>query len=186
MSGYTKAMIPERADTQQHIANVTEALLKEMPIEAISVKTIIEASKTSRTTFYRYFMDKFDVITWIYTSEVDQIVAENNSFSTVTLRIFHFMYARREFFISALSYEQQNSLVEYMAERSMEDCIRTVKDALQTEELPRYMEASIDFFVAGCIRTWQGWASRGMRDTPEFILSVIIDNMPQILRPYFK
>ncbi len=64
----------------------------------------------------------------------------------------------RELFISSLSYEQQNSLVEYMAERSLEDCVRTVKDALQTEELPRYMEASIDFFVVGCIRTWQGWA----------------------------
>ncbi len=186
MSGYTKAMIPERVDTQRHIANVTEALLKEMPIEAISVKTIIEASKTSRTTFYRYFKDKYDVITWIYTSEVDRIVVENHSFSTVTLRIFHFMYARREFFISAFSYEQQNSLVEYMAERSLEDCVRIVKDALQTEELPRYMEASIDFFVAGCIRTWQGWSARGMRDTPEFILSVIMDNMPEILRPYFR
>ena len=178
--------IPERIDTQQHIANVTAALLQQMSIEDISVKTIIEASHTSRTTFYRYFKDKYEVITWIYISEVDRMVEETSSFSELTLRIFRFMYSRRDFFIRAFSYEQQNSLVDYMAERSLEDCVRTVKDAMHTEKLPHKTECSIEFFVAGCIRTWHSWVSRGMKDSPEFVLDVIMENMPASMQPYFK
>ena len=178
--------IPERVDTQRHIANVTAALLKQMSIEDICVKTIIEASHTSRTTFYRYFKDKYEVITWIYISEVDQIVAETNCFSELTLRIFRFMFTNRDFFIRAFTYEQQNSLVDYMAERSLEDLLRNVKDELHTEQLPRKLEGAIEFFVAGCIRTWHSWVSKGMKDSPEFVLDVIMENMPASLRAYFK
>lgn len=185
MPNYSSA-IPDRIDTKRHIANVTIALLKEMSLDDISVRTIIDASHTSRTTFYRYFQDKYDVITWIYISQVDEFVAESSCFSELSLKIFQFMYQWRDFFISAFNYAQQNSLVDYMAERSLEDCLATVKDALATETLPRNMEASIDFFVAGCVRTWHGWVQRKMLDTPEFVLSVIMDNMPQSLRPYFK
>lgn len=178
--------IPERVDTQRHIANVTVALLRQMSIEDISVKKIIEASHTSRTTFYRYFQDKYEVITWIYISEVDRIVAETDCFSQLTLRIFQFMYDNREFFIRSFNYEQQNSLVAYMAERSLEDCIRVVKDALHTETLPRKTEGAVEFFVAGCIRTWQSWVHRGIKDPPELVLDIIMENMPASLTPYFK
>ncbi len=88
--------------------------------------------------------------------------------------------------IRAFSYEQQNSLAEYMAERSLEDCLRILKQALQTEVIPQDMAAATDFFVEGCLRTWHGWISRGMSDKPEFILNVIMRNMPDCLRPYIK
>ena len=92
-------VIPERVDTRQHIANVTEALLRKMPIEKINVKLIVEASKTSRTTFYRYFKDKYDVVIWIYISEVDRLIAQNENRHKLWLDILEFMYSRRKFFI---------------------------------------------------------------------------------------
>lgn len=186
MRDQPSASIPKRVNTQRHIANVTEALLKKHSIDEISVKTIIEASEISRATFYHYFRDKYDVITWIYISEVDRLVAEHNQTSEVTLEIFRFMYSHKDFFISAFSYEQQNSLVDYMVERSLEDCIRILKQSLQTEVLTQDIEAATDFFIGGCLRTWHGWISRGMKDTPEFVLNVIMRNMPECLRPYIK
>ncbi len=186
MFSFPASSIPERIDTKRHIANVTMALLKEMSLDEISVKTIIDASHTSRTTFYRYFHDKYDVITWIYISQVDRFVEESNCFSELTLRIFRFMYENRDFFISAFSYEQQNSLVDYMAERSLEDCLVTVRETLNTNEIPHDVESSVAFFVAGCINTWHRWVSHGMKDTPEYVLSVIMNNMPERLHRFFK
>ncbi len=186
MADHFNDAIPERIFTQQHIANVTEILLKKMPIEKINVKMIVEASKTSRTTFYRYFKDKYDVINWIYTSEVDRLIMQNDSPYQLWLKIFEFMYSRRKFFINALSYEQQNSLMNYMAERTFVDCVQVVKDSMQHDKLSREMEATINFFVGGCTRTWQSWVSGGMQDKPDFILSVITNNIPDSLREYFN
>ncbi len=178
--------VPDRVDTQRHIANVTEALLKEIPLEELSVKQIIEAAQVSRATFYHYFKDKHDVVTWIYISEVDRLVEKHKSTNDLSLEIFRFMYSHRDFFIRAFSYAEQNSLVDYMVERSLEDCIKILRNALKTEVLPRDMQAATDFFVGGCLRTWHGWIARGMQDQPEFILSVIMNNMPDCLRPYIK
>lgn len=177
--------IPERVDTQRHIANVTEILLKKMPIEKINVKTIVEASQTSRTTFYRYFKDKYDVIIWIYISEVERLIRQEHNPYDLWLKIFEFMYSRRKFFISALSYEQQNSLINYMEDRSYADCVQIVKEALGLEKLSRETEFSINFFVGGCVRTWQTWVAEGMRDKPEFIASVITNNIPESLKEFF-
>ena len=185
MANPSNEVTPEREDNLKHIANVTEALLRKMPIEKINVKLIVEASKTSRTTFYRYFKDKYDVVIWIYISEVDRLIAQNENRHKLWLDILEFMYSRRKFFISALSYEQQNSLIKYMAERTYVDCAQAVKDSMQIQQLPRQMEAAIDFFVGGCTRTWRNWVSCGMKDPPAFILSVVMDNMPICLQTHF-
>lgn len=186
MSENSHTSIPVRVHTRQHIANVTMALLERKTLDEISVKKIIEASHCSRATFYRYFKDKHDVVTWIYTSEVDRIVSKHHYTSEITLQIFRFMYERRKFFTRAFSYEQQNSLVDYMVSRSLEDCVGLLKKALNTNELSRDMMASVDFFVGGCLRIWHRWIADGMKDTPEFILRVIMDSMPESLRPYIK
>ena len=156
-----------------------------MPLDAINVSTIINASKTSRTTFYRYFKDKQDVVLWIYITEADRIAQESTSFSELALNVYKRFYENRFFIRSALSYEQQNSLVDYINQRSLRDCFDTTKKALGVSKLPREIEASVEFFCAGCLKTWHNWVFSEMGDTPEVILEIIMRNMPEPIRPFF-
>ena len=80
---------------KDHIASVAQALLTKYSLAAISVKMIITAAGISRTTFYRYFKDKHDVILWIYMKEAQQLIKECDTFSMLALKCCQFMNERR-------------------------------------------------------------------------------------------
>lgn len=51
--------------TKQHITDSFNALFRKYPLEKITVNMIIENAGVSKSTFYRYFLDKFDVMNYI-------------------------------------------------------------------------------------------------------------------------
>lgn len=48
--------------TRQRIFDAFNELLNHMPFEKITVEMIINQSGVSKSTFYRYFHDKYDVL----------------------------------------------------------------------------------------------------------------------------
>ena len=52
--------------TKWHIANTLLALTEEMPLDKISVSAIVKKAGIGRQTFYNHFIDKNDLIYWIF------------------------------------------------------------------------------------------------------------------------
>jgi len=50
--------------TKDHILNSFNRLLREHHFEEITVKMIMEESGVSRSTFYRHYFDKYDVMNY--------------------------------------------------------------------------------------------------------------------------
>ena len=48
--------------TKDHILSTFNRLLREYQFEDISIKMIIDSSGVSKSTFYRHYLDKYDVI----------------------------------------------------------------------------------------------------------------------------
>lgn len=63
--------------TKQHITDSFNALFRKYPLEKITVNMIIENAGVSKSTFYRYFLDKFDVMNYNYKRVLDEIFAHN-------------------------------------------------------------------------------------------------------------
>lgn len=59
--------------TKQHITDSFNALFRKYPLEKITVNMIIENAGVSKSTFYRYFLDKFDVMNYNYKRVLDEI-----------------------------------------------------------------------------------------------------------------
>lgn len=176
--------VPERINMKQHIANTTEYLLDAMPLESITVKMILEAAKTSKTTFYRYYKDINDVVLWIYISHVDKAAETTKNFEELALAAFRVMYEKSKYMQRALSYSQQNSLSEYIFRRSLSDVTEIVKKSLNVETVPPDLLNSILFFCAGCREVWSNWAMLGMKQSPETLVHCIMCNVPLPLQPF--
>ena len=56
--------------TERVIAAAMKQLMQQKHLEDISVGEIIAESKISRNTFYYHFRDKYDLVNWIFRSEV--------------------------------------------------------------------------------------------------------------------
>ncbi|MGY3750948.1 dihydroxyacetone kinase transcriptional activator DhaS [Vagococcus acidifermentans] len=62
--------------TKKVIAYSFKNLLKQTDFQKISVKEIMTAADYRRQTFYDYFTDKYDLLTWIYHQELTETVTD--------------------------------------------------------------------------------------------------------------
>ena len=52
--------------TKRALAESFKSLMRKMPFNKISVESICEGAGTSRRNFYRHFLDKYELLTWVY------------------------------------------------------------------------------------------------------------------------
>ena len=48
------------------LAEAMKVCMKRMPVEKITVKEIVDECGTTRQTFYRHFLDEYDLINWYF------------------------------------------------------------------------------------------------------------------------
>ena len=56
------------------IAQGMKDLLKTQPLESISIGDLARQCQVSRSTIYYHFKDKYDIISWIFHSEIQAVV----------------------------------------------------------------------------------------------------------------
>lgn len=104
--------------TKQALAESLKELMKEKNFSKISIGEICENCHLNRKTFYYHFMDKFELVNWIFLSEfISQIknneIEDFKAFIKVSCTYF---YENRNFYKSALEISGQNSFPDFFAE----------------------------------------------------------------------
>lgn len=103
--------------TKDALANALKALLCQMPLSKISVKNITNYCNISRNTFYYHFKDKYELINWIFYSDMLENVNSFNDPGKLTesfVKVCKCLYANRKFYLACFQYVGQNSLYDYL------------------------------------------------------------------------
>lgn len=170
--------VMRRISTKNHIAYVMRALMESRPFNKITLKELLDTSGVSRTTFYRYYKDKYDVVTEIYKEEVKKLSREHDISESWNSEVMGLMYNNREFLQRAFKEKEINSLWEYVVALTREDCIIAVRKKLGIEQLPDEYMFSIDFYCAGCLNVLENWINNGWCESPETIARILEENKP--------
>lgn len=106
--------------TKKVIADTMKQLMSQHPLEKISVGTIANACGINRNSFYYHFKDKYDLVNWIFYTEVTnnfhgESVLNKTSWDLVE-SICNYFYANKTFYRNALLVTGQNSFTEYFVE----------------------------------------------------------------------
>ncbi len=64
----------KRLTAKEILAGSFRELAQSIPVDRITVKDIIENCGYSQATFYRQFRDKYDLIVWSYTQDLDTVI----------------------------------------------------------------------------------------------------------------
>ena len=105
--------------TKTKLAHALKILMLDMPFDKISVTKICDQAQVHRKTFYYHFKDKYDLVNWIYDSEVAQfaLLDEGSEDPEAGLHYFqaicHYLYDNRTFYHKALQIEGQNSFLDH-------------------------------------------------------------------------
>ena len=96
-------------------------LAKTKSLEDITVQDILDYSGISRSTFYRHFVDKYDVMSWAYTSwSNDMLLAQFDSAQSlcqlqkeISLQAAYNYYNNRAYFSNVAKQFAQNFLSQW-------------------------------------------------------------------------
>lgn len=170
--------------TKRAVFRALVELMAERDFDNITVGDILERSGVSRTTFYRCFEDKYDVVNWSF-KRFKNIRIQNKdqfySFESSLLVMNGYLREHKDYFARALRYRGQNSLRDYMYETNveyMEQCWRERYGAVDGFG----QEATIRFAAAGMSKIIEEWILGGCAEPDEEVGAAIVALVPDMLR----
>lgn len=104
--------------TKTALSNSLKEVMKEKPLDKVSINDITDKCDLNRKTFYYHFKDKYDLVNWIFYTEFLSSLNLNSYDNTWDLieAICDYFYANRTFYKNALKVDGQNSFSEYFME----------------------------------------------------------------------
>ena len=156
--------------TKLTIAYGLKELLNLTPFEDISIGDIAKYCHMSRNTFYYHFKDKYDIITWIFYTEIKPIIEAiggKADWSNSFLSLCFYMQENKQFYINALQIRGTNSFAECLM-----DYYEDISEGLllNTKYTQFFSIKEVQSCARFCAHAMAGavldWAKEGMREDP--------------------
>ena len=102
--------------TKKRIAKAFKNELKNKPFDKISVVDIMEEAQIRRQTFYNHFLDKYELMDWIFEMELQEQVTDNlNYISGLKLleELLYYLTCNRSFYAQLFQIKGQNDFSSF-------------------------------------------------------------------------
>ncbi len=174
--------------SKEKLALAMKECMKTTPVEAITVRQLCDISGLSRQTFYRQFLDKYDLINWYFDRLLHESFKEMGSTETIyegLVKKFDFIRSEQVFFTAAFRSDTQNNLKQHDFEAIFafyHNLILDKSDKLPDSEitslLEMYCQASIYMTVK--------WTQQDMKASSQELALLMISALPPRLEKIFR
>lgn len=178
------------------LADTLEDLIQTKSIDDITVNDIIAQADISRTTFYRYFHDKFDLMTWSFSHCIDELTESYHGTETYRLlliRLFTLFKEKGPYFLKIVDYEARVSFVNfywYFLERMVPFLTKHLQEDMEQKDLSAEDTYMIHYHCNGILRVAFLWLKAGTPESPEELadiaLKTISGSHPAYALPFFQ
>lgn len=150
-------------DTRQRITGEYLRLALEKRTAALTVRELCSQMGISRTTFYKYFRDCYDIVEQVFKDEIlnpiDVMLQNGLDNRTVVENWYLSFYKRREFYTYAIRDDSQNSLFATIIHSLQDYNRRLFSSSLSGEDL-EYLSY---LYAASQAMLTRKWLLDGMR-----------------------
>lgn len=182
-----KSEFPKGEQTKYRLAQAMLKCMEHTPVDDITVRQITEECGLTRQTFYRNFLDKYDLINWYF----DKLLAESfvcmGSGETVyqgLIRKFDFIQKEQIFFSAAFRSDDRNSLKQHDFEEIFLFYTKLIEE--KTGYAPdAEFRFSIELYCHGSIDMTVKWVLGGMKTPIETMAERLVNAMPVKMRELF-
>lgn len=177
-----------KTDAKTILADSIKELLKERSFLNIGVQDIVKNCDVSRTAFYNLFKDKYDLVSWIYRRDVEDIYWKLKKFDwrKYHTKILQYMQGEREFYVNVAAYEGQNSILDYITSYAIICMEMQVKEEMGMNILPEDVELSIYMWNLASTRLTFTWLKEKDERKPEEITDLICNCVPEPIKIYYQ
>ncbi len=174
--------------TREVIATSFYQLIEKYNFSDITVKMICDKAGVSRSTFYRFFNDKHDVLISYFSMTYDKIGNKYPDAKDYKLLIYEYsqlIYDDSKFFDSVLKISGQNSLRDHIYQTGFDYYVQHIENKTG-KKITEELLFKIILFTAGMSSLYIEWIERGFSVAPEQLTEIIIDSMPIEMLQYFQ
>lgn len=163
-------------------------LIQENSFDRITVDMIIKKSDVSKTTFYRYFCDKYELMDLYYRDNIEKIFkdVDNISWLNTSYLIMQFIYNNKTYFQNIFKVEGQNSFCDFLLDYTIKFCVNIYLKNKGIKKLSFEEESSIELYCCGSLYITKKWAINGMLQSPEEISELFYNCTPIKIKKYLE
>lgn len=164
-------------------------MIREMTIEEIRTEELLKRAGISKSTFYRLFRDKYEVMNAIYLDVSEKKVQELPSLShwrEWTRTDLAHVKKHQRFFRNIASYTGQNSLREAVKSYYQGNMLREVEKRLPGGQISAKLRFLVEAFAEANAFTLIWWIQNDCRMPEEELLEYIDALIPEALRGFFE
>lgn len=170
------------------LAEAMKTCMRTMPVEKITVKEIVQECGTTRQTFYRYFLDKYDLINWYFDKillESFEHMGEGTTVYEGLCKKFQFIEEEKLFFKAAFRNDQQNCLREHDFRLILAFYTRQIEEKTK-EPISENLRFLLEMYCQGSIYMTVQWVLGERKSTPQEMAKALVSAMPSELYDVMK
>ena len=174
---------------KEQIKNAFIAMIKDTSIESLRTEDLILQAGVSKTTFYRLFKDKYDVMNSVYMDFSHPVVDSAPSLTNWkqwTILDMENVRKHKSFFRNIVSYIGQNSLHDALREFYGGNILREVKRQVPASELTEQLLFGVDVMTEMAAYTLIWWIRHDCQIDPEIMVKYIESIVPDMMKPFYK
>ena len=174
--------------TKYALAKAMEECMRTQSLENITVTDVARRCGVTRQTFYRNFLDKYDLVNWYFGKLLDRSFEHMGSGRTIREgleRKFEYIRAERVFFTAAFRADGTNSLKEH----DLAAILAFYTDLIsgKTGAHPEGEQAFLlELYCRGSVAMTVRWVLSGMRTEPAELAKYMADALPAPLCELFS
>ncbi|MGU7935740.1 dihydroxyacetone kinase transcriptional activator DhaS [Streptococcus suis] len=160
--------MPTSLITKKRIAKAFKRQLSLKSFDKLSVVDIMQEAGIRRQTFYNHFLDKYELLDWIFETELQEQVTDNLTYiSGVKLldELLYYIDCNQVFYKHLFEIEGQNDFVTYL-----EGYFRVLMEKLlaeyQSKEGRYFTRQEQEFLVTYHSSAWIGLIKKGLAHSP--------------------
>lgn len=173
--------------TENAIIDAFNRLMNKNDFNKISVEMILEAATVSRSTFYRYFKDKYEVMNANYKHLLDYFVKPERSsnYRDVIFQLFDFAKDNARLFRNALESTGFNSFSNFVYEYSYETALKITRANRNGVGFTPSEELQVDIFCNGICAVLRNIVHERYKISASEAADALYEMMPGSLKHYW-
>ncbi len=163
-------------DMKKILADGLLELCTKKDLRQVSIKEILAKTGVSRQTFYNHFLDKEDLICYVYDKRIIPEFDLNSaqvSFYDALLADFYRMKEHHVFLKQALAMEGVNSLKNHMYRHAQDFDLKWHQKAYGSQPLPDALAFATTYHASASVSMTLSWILGDMPVPPEEIVELI-------------
>ena len=158
--------------TKRTLADALKVLMATRPLSGITIGEICAHCQMNRKSFYYHFRDKYDLVTWIFSTDFfDAYLPEQPASADTLLSLCRFLEQNKAFYRAALRVDGQNSFRDYL------------KDVLRPVLSERLLPAEpTDFCLSMCVSAYCSALTQWVLDGCPLPADVYVQQLYQAVR----